>query len=225
MFRNFYMLTNKISNLYATNFRIGSWMEQYRDGISEERELLQRIARRDEAALEVLYERYARLLYSVILAMLKHPPDAQDLLQEVFIQIWNNAGSFDPTRGTAYSWLVALTRNRAIDKLRSKSFREQRQADTSLDGVLEHPDGALTPLDATVVLERAGIVRTALSQLSTGQREALEMAYFQGYTQSEIAEQLQTPLGTVKTRMRQGLQKLHDILQKQIQYDHGNSTS
>jgi RNA polymerase sigma-70 factor (ECF subfamily) len=190
------------------------------DAVAEERALMRRVAeQRDESAMELLYDRFARLLYSVILAVVRDADEAQDLLQEVFVQIWNNAQSFDPQRGTAYAWIVALTRNRAIDRLRSKSFRERRNDTDSLDIVEEFATQEATPLDATVVTERAQIVRSALSELPREQRELLEMAYFQGYTQSELAEELQIPLGTVKTRMRQGLQKLHTLITGRIEHE------
>ncbi len=184
-------------------------------GSSIEVELLQRIARRDaeaEHALEQLYDRYSRLLYSMLLAIVKHPPEAQDLLQEVFVQVWNNASSFDATRGTAYAWIVTLTRNRGIDRIRSKAFRERQQEEFGLDAAQYVATPHASPLEAMLVNERSELVRTALEQLSPQQQEALRLAYFQGYTQSEIAEELGIPLGTVKTRMRQGLQKLYDLL-------------
>jgi RNA polymerase sigma-70 factor (ECF subfamily) len=184
-------------------------------GSSTERELLERIGRRDadsEDALAQLYDRYARLLYSVILAIVKHPPEAQDLLQEVFVQVWNNASSFDATRGSVYAWIVTLTRNRAIDRIRSKAFRERQQEEFGLDAAMYVAATTASPLDATLMNERSELVRIALEQLSPEQRQALMLAYFQGYTQSEIAEELDIPLGTVKTRVRQGLQKLHDLL-------------
>lgn len=180
---------------------------------------MRRVAERDESALELLYDRYARLLYSVILAILRDADEAQDLLQEVFVQIWNNASSFDPARGTAYAWIVALTRNRSIDRLRSKNFRERRNETDSLDIAMELATNELTPLDATVVVERAHIVRAALLELLPEQRELLERAYFQGYTQSELSEELGIPLGTVKTRMRQGLQKLHTLITGKIEHE------
>jgi RNA polymerase sigma-70 factor (ECF subfamily) len=188
-----------------------------RDGVAEERELLLQISQRNEEALERLYDRYSRLLYSIILAVLHDVDEAQDTLQEVFVQIWHNAASFDPNRGTPYSWLVALTRNRSIDKLRSKSFRERQQQTTSLDDIVEeYSSDSHSPLDATTISERSAVVRAALQQLSFEQRDLLTRAYFQGYTQSELAKELNIPLGTVKTRMRQGLQKLHDIIFKEF---------
>lgn len=181
--------------------------------------LLRRIVQRDEDALELLYDRYARLLYSVILKIVKQQQDAQDLLQEVFLQIWNNAAGFDPSRGTPYAWLMALTRNRSIDMIRSKSYRTKQREDNDLDGMLELPDVNLTPMDATLAMERRQVVIHAMAQLPPEQQEVLRLAYFEGYSHTEIAAEYLLPLGTVKTRIRQGLQKLHTIIQQKLGLD------
>ncbi len=177
---------------------------------------MQRIALGDEAAFESLYDRYSRLLYSLVLSVVKHPPEAQDLLQEVFLHIWRQAKNFDAGRGNVYSWLVTMTRHRAIDRLRSKGFRERQQELHDDDSVLMLPDSALSPLDSITVMEQRERVRDALDKIPSEQRDALMLAYFQGYTQTEIAALLQIPLGTIKTRMRQGLLKLSALLQPSL---------
>jgi RNA polymerase sigma-70 factor (ECF subfamily) len=190
--------------------------KQHSNHADDEKALMQRIALGDEAAFEALYDRYSRLLYSLLLSVVKHPPEAQDLLQEVFLHIWRQAKNFDAGRGNVYSWLVTMTRHRAIDRLRSKGFRERQQELHDDDSVLMLPDSALSPLDSITVMEQRERVRDALDKIPSEQRDALMLAYFQGYTQTEIATLLQIPLGTIKTRMRQGLLKLSALLQPSL---------
>jgi RNA polymerase sigma-70 factor (ECF subfamily) len=190
--------------------------KQHSNHADDEKALMQRIALGDEAAFESLYDRYSRLLYSLLLSVVKHPPEAQDLLQEVFLHIWRQAKNFDAGRGNVYSWLVTMTRHRAIDRLRSKGFRERQQELHDDDSVLMLPDSALSPLDSITVMEQRERVRDALDKIPSEQRDALMLAYFQGYTQTEIAALLQIPLGTIKTRMRQGLLKLSALLQPSL---------
>ena len=178
----------------------------------EEKALMRRISIGDEVAFEALYDRYSRLLYSILLSVVKHPAEAQDMLQELFLHIWNQAKNFDAGRGNVYSWLVTMTRNRSIDRIRSKSFRERQQESSNDEAMMLIPDGDISPLDSISLTEDRNRIHEALAQIPAEQRDALMLAYFQGYTQSEIAELLETPLGTIKTRMRQGLIKLSSLL-------------
>lgn len=191
-------------------FILLSWLAK--SGSEEDSDLLMRIADRDEQAIEILYDRYSKVLYSILVAILKNTEEAQDLLQEIFIQIWQKAPSFDVSRGNVYSWMVALTRNRAIDRLRSKSFRERKQENYDYDIDLIEASCFPTPLDAVLVTERETLVRDAFGQISPDQQIVLHLAYFEGHSQSEIADLLQIPLGTVKTRTRQAMIKLHQLL-------------
>ncbi|MBI3258350.1 MAG: sigma-70 family RNA polymerase sigma factor [Ignavibacteriae bacterium] len=191
-------------------FILLSWLAK--SGSEEDSDLLLRIADRDEQAIEVLYDRYSKVLYSILVAILKSTEEAQDLLQEIFVQIWQKAPSFDISRGNVYSWMVALTRNRAIDRLRSKSFRERKQEHYDYDIDLIEASCFPTPLDAVLVTERETLVRDAFGQISPDQQIVLHLAYFEGHSQSEIADLLQIPLGTVKTRTRQAMIKLHQLL-------------
>lgn len=183
---------------------------------SDEGELLERVARKDQKAFEELYDLYAKLVYSLIASIVKKQEEAEDVLQEVFVQVWERAISFRGTRGNVYSWLVALARNRAIDRIRSKDYRKQNLTETELDPDSMTLTGEAGPLDALVARERATLVKQALQQIPQEQRQVIEIAYFGGYSQSEIAEQLSIPLGTVKTRMRQGMKKLHTLLTERI---------
>lgn len=179
----------------------------------EEKALMRRIVHGDEGAFEALYDRYSRLLYSILLSVVKHPPEAQDMLQELFVHIWHQAKQFNAERGSVYSWLVTMTRNRAIDRLRSKSYRDRQQEFANDEAMMLVPDDEISPLDGITISEDRERIQNALAQIPAEQRDALMLAYFQGYTQTEIAELLQIPLGTIKTRMRQGLIKLSSLLQ------------
>jgi RNA polymerase sigma-70 factor, ECF subfamily len=178
----------------------------------DDAELLQKISRRDANAFAALYDRYATVLYSLCLAVLKKPDEAEDVLQECFLAVWEKAFAFNGMKGSVYTWLVTLTRHRAIDRLRSKNFQLRLQKPVDFDFEAIADDGANTPLEAAAFAERAEIVQKAFATLPAEQREVLRLAYFEGYSQTEIAERLQVPLGTVKTRTRQGMRKLYSFL-------------
>jgi RNA polymerase sigma-70 factor (ECF subfamily) len=185
--------------------------EQHEDR-SVELELLARIAGRERAAFEELYTRYKNILYATALKFLKTDADAQDVVQDVFIQIWDKAKLYDPAKGKPLTWALTLTRNRSIDRIRAiqrrSRLRDEFEHETAVDesaGVRE----ALFRVDAS---EKAKILREAVSQLSPQQRVVIELAFFRGLTQNEIADQLGEPLGTVKARARRGLMKLKEIL-------------
>lgn len=183
----------------------------------EDSALLHRIALRDQQAFALLYDRYATVLYSLCLAIVKRATDAEDVLQECFLQIWEKAYAFDGVKGSVYTWLVTMTRNRAIDRLRSKHFQISRQQESTFDFDLLVSSDSSSPLDNASQAERAHYVRQAFALLPPEQREVMQMAYFEGYSQSEIAVQLQIPLGTVKTRTRQAIKKLHALLESYAQ--------
>ncbi len=177
---------------------------------------MKRISKKDEKAFETLYDLYSKLIYSLIVSVVKKQDEAEDVLQEIFLQVWEKATTFESTKGNVYAWMVTLARNRAIDRIRSKDFRKQRQEveDTEID--MMHNPTEKNPLDSLVVGERAEIVKSALQQIPTEQREVIQIAYYGGYSQSEIAAKLNLPLGTVKTRMRQGMRKLQTLLREQL---------
>ena len=170
--------------------------------------LLKAIAGKDEKALSQLYDRYRVVLFGLLVRILNNREEAEDVLQELFLQVWHRAGDYDPNRGRPFTWLVTLARSRAIDRLRSVASRE-RVASESAREVTEEVSDAVA--DA-VRSEQRGIVTSALSQLPEEQQKALVLAYFDGLTQSEIADRLGAPLGTVKTRMRAGMMKLREVL-------------
>lgn len=186
---------------------------------SEELELMERIKAKDAGALAELYDLYNRQLYGMILSIVKSKTEAEDLLQEVFIKIWQKADTFKQSRSNnVFSWVVTLTRNRSIDRLRSKDYKTQQKASANIDNPAIKLEGDhYDPLETTIFSDRAELVKRALNEIPEKQCKVLEIAYYRGMTQSEISEDLDIPLGTVKTRMRQGMIKLKDILVAQIQ--------
>ena len=176
-------------------------------------EILRAIAGGDEQALGALYDRYRLILFGLILRIVRSQPEAEDVLQEVFLQVWRRASSFDEARGRPFTWLVTLGRSRAIDRLRSLGARER----TVTEAAHEATDSISDAATDAVKSEQAEAVRRALSQLPEEQRRTLVLAYFEGLTQTEIAERLNTPLGTVKTRMRSGMIKLRELLGERME--------
>jgi len=170
---------------------------------------LERMARGDHDALAELYDRHARLVYSLALRIVRDQGDAEDVVQEVFSQAWRQAARYESSRGNVIAWLLNLARSRAIDRLRGRRSRPEGTVDPV---ALEVPDLA-TPIDEELALSgRATQIRAAVEDLSVLQRMAIELAFYEGLTHVEIAERLELPLGTVKTRIRQGLLKLKDRL-------------
>jgi RNA polymerase sigma-70 factor, ECF subfamily len=171
-------------------------------------ELLHAIARGDEQALASLYDRYRLILFGLILRILHSRPEAEDILQDVFIQVWRRAADFDESRGRAFTWLVTLARSRTIDRLRALESR-QRTANEAVQAV---PDSVSDSETDALRSEQREAVRACLQELPAEQRQTLVLAYFEGLTQTEIAARLEAPLGTVKTRMRSGMIKLREML-------------
>ena len=171
---------------------------------------LERMARGDHEALAELYDRHGRLVYSLALRITRDQGDAEDIVQEVFSQAWRQAARYEARRGNVIAWLLNLTRSRAIDRLRGRQSRPEAASESLL--AIDVPDLTL-PVDEQLSIEgRAARVREAVKELSVLQRVAIELAFYEGLTHVEIAERLELPLGTVKTRIRQGLLKLKDRL-------------
>jgi RNA polymerase sigma-70 factor (ECF subfamily) len=162
-------------------------------------ELLQRIGARDPDALGELYDRHARLLFGLILRILRSRPEAEEVLQEVFVQIWTKVDAYSPTIGAPLAWLVRIARNRAIDRLRANQVR-----DRTLQALTPEPSPPYATRAGAQSVEQLAVLR-ALSSLSPEQRDLIELAYFEGLTHAELAERFGLPLGTVKTRVRNGL--------------------
>jgi len=176
-------------------------------------ELLHAVARGDEAALARLYDAYRVILFGLLVRILNSREEAEDILQDVFIQVWRRAKDYDEKRGRPFTWLVTLARSRAIDRLRQLGAR-QRLATGAAQEQTETVSDALTD---TIRVAQRETVQQALAELPEEQRNTLMLAYFEGLTQSEIAAKLKAPLGTIKTRMRSGMIKLRALLGKQLE--------
>ncbi len=174
--------------------------------VRDDQEIAQRLKQRDTNAMAELYDKYGGLLYSVILRSVSNQATAEDLVQETFLRIWNRIHTFDLERGRLEGWIITIARNRAIDYLRS--LRSQPgESSTSLED-LEHSGLFVTRETEADRLTRRKAVGAALEKLNEEQREVLELTHFQGLTQTEIAEQMHKPLGTVKSLVRSALKVL-----------------
>ena len=192
-----------VSNRDSTNKELASLRDE---------ELLELVLRRKDAALGAIYDRYGRLVYTVALRITGDRETAEEVVQDVFQNVWQAAGGFQAGLGSFSSWLLGITRHRAIDATRSKRERA-RTREQNLSEAL--PAAADADIEDTVdqsLLRDA--VRKALEELPSNQRQAIELAYFGDLTRAEIAEQLGEPLGTIKTRLRLGLFKLRDLLRQ-----------
>ena len=173
--------------------------------------LLTRVAAGDQLAMTSLYDTSSRVLYSLLLRILNEHALAEEVLLDVYMQVWRQAGSYDELRGSPMAWMLTIARSRALDRLRSG--RQELLLRESLEGFEENVRSEIDVEETAEIAEVQGRVRDALETLPAEQREVIELAYYGGLSHSEIALQLEQPLGTVKTRMRLGMMKLRDILQ------------
>jgi RNA polymerase sigma-70 factor (ECF subfamily) len=178
--------------------------------LADDADLVRRLKVREPKAMNDLYDRYGRLMYSLILRIVRNPSTAEDLVQETFLRIWNRVQSFYAERGALGAWVLTVARNRAIDYLRSTDGRMQAGA-MELDQ-LERP-GLFAKLDsAALAIDRVRRLKSAFEKLTPTQRQVIELAYYEGMSQTEMAERLKQPLGTVKTWTRSALKILRDEL-------------
>jgi RNA polymerase sigma-70 factor (ECF subfamily) len=171
--------------------------------------LLRRIREGDEGALSEFYDRHAGFVYSLARSVVRDDGDAEDIVQDVFFRIWERADTFDSSRGSALAWLTTVTRRLAIDRTRSRTFRA-RGREAPLDGVAT--PAARESGDATELSAEANEVLAALEKLEPAYREVIRLSYYEGLSHSGIASKLGTPLGTVKSRLREGVTQLRRIL-------------
>ena len=186
-----------------------------RPAISVDGDIIARAARGEESAIRQLYDRYGSVLYAVAYRIVGQRADAEEVVLEAFAQAWRDAPRFETGRGSVAGWLTMIARSRALDLVRARSRRERITATAAADRPGVSPamgDFRADPAGALDHDERRRQVQQALYTLSPPQRQAIELAYFEGLSQSEIAERLQEPLGTVKTRVRLGMQKLRECL-------------
>ncbi|MCE9612356.1 MAG: sigma-70 family RNA polymerase sigma factor [Chthoniobacter sp.] len=179
-------------------------------------ELLRRVAAGDRRCFEELYDRLSGVLFSVAYRVLNNQEAAEDVLQDVFIQIWEKAPLYDPERGKPLTWAVTLTRNKAIDRLRAIQRRHRLQDAVEKEALTFEQFDDRSSVEAVEGMESGAMVRAAIRKLSPDQRQAIELAFFSGLTQTEIAERLGEPLGTVKARIRRGMMKLRDVIEPQL---------
>ncbi len=185
------------------------------DGTCTDAALLERIVARDAGAVGELYDRHSRLLFGLILRILRDRSEAEEVLQEVFVLVWNRVATYNPGLGSPAAWLVGIARNRAIDRLRANAALRRRIESTRID--VEPAD---SPEAGAALGEQQRAIRRALDGIPPEQRELIEEAYFLGFTHSELAERHKLPLGTVKTRIRTGLLALREQLSQRSALSH-----
>lgn len=179
---------------------------QFRLSFKDDAQLVERLKRREPQAMAEMYDRYGRLAYSLIFRIVQNTGVAEELVQETFLRIWNRAHCFDAERGALGVWILAVARNRAIDYVRSVDGRMAHYA--SEFDALERTGASAAVEENILNFDRVRLLKDALGKLNANQREVIEMAYYEGLTQSEMAERLNQPLGTVKTWVRSALKIL-----------------
>lgn len=179
---------------------------------SHEAELLRKIGEGDRASFDDLYQRFSGVLFSTIYKVLNNQAEAEDVLQEVFLQIWDKASLFDSSRGKPLTWALTMARNKAIDRLRSAQRRYRLKDEVGKENQGQENITEQDSVDEVYAKEKSALVRDAVMQLSQEQRQAIELAFFSGLTQAEIADELNEPLGTVKARIRRGMIKLRQLI-------------
>jgi RNA polymerase sigma-70 factor (ECF subfamily) len=188
-------------------------------GLDDE-ELMQRLAYRDLVAFRALYDRYGNLVYSAALRVVRDAQIAEDMVQEIFLRIWRKPESYVAQRGRFATWLTSVTRNRAVDEIRARGRRFRHETASPEEQERELP--AADQNDPALTAERSDqrrLILAALAQIPAEQRQIIELAYFGGLTQQEIADRLSQPLGTVKTRIRLGMQKLRVALTPELKWE------
>ena len=178
---------------------------------AEDAALIRRMVDADETALGALYDRWVRSLYSLVLHLLRDPDEAEDVVEETFWQAWRKAGSYEPSKGAVSTWLLTIGRRKALDRLRAR----KRNREDTIDGESSFDDLPSRSADPASEAEGSELrenIRAALKELPPEQREVLELGYFSGLSQAEIAEATRQPLGTIKTRTRLAMQKLRGPL-------------
>lgn len=177
--------------------------------------LIESVARGDLSSFEQLYDRYSGTLFALLLRILGNVEDARETLQDAFVQAWGSADRYDPKRGSEGAWLISIARSRGIDRLRARNVRFQRESEAGREISIQTGNVVKAEGGASVwKSEQQRAIRGALAALPEAQRVALELAYFEGLSQSEIAQRLNEPLGTIKTRMLLGMKKLREGLKE-----------
>lgn len=184
--------------------------------VQEDIRLIRRIAERDSLAYQTFYQKYSGLIFASISNVLNDHHDTEDVMQEVLVQLWNKAHLYEPQKGKPLTWLTTMARNRAIDRIRSKQRRSRLNDDFEQESKGVQPEFDDSGHELLVSKERDSILLRAVSKLNPEQREAIELAYFSGLTQAEVAEKLHEPLGTVKARIRRGVNRLETLVKTKL---------
>jgi RNA polymerase sigma-70 factor (ECF subfamily) len=179
-------------------------------------EMLRRVGRGDQHGFEELYERFSGVLFATAYRVVNDQAAAEDVVQDVFVQIWDKAAEYDSKRGKPLTWMVTMTRNKAIDRLRATQRRSRLHEDAGRETIALGLLDERTSLDDADRSERGAMIRNAVMKLSREQREAIELAFFSGMTQADIAAHLDQPLGTVKARIRRGMLRLRDLVSSEV---------
>lgn len=190
--------------------------EEIEQTVQEDTALLQRIADKDSASFQQLYRKYGGLLFTAISQVLNDHHDAEDVMQEVLVQIWNKAHLYEPRKGKPLTWLATMARNRAIDRIRSKQRRSRLNDEFEVENKSVQPEFEESVSETLEDKERNLIIHKAVNRLTDDQREAIELAYFSGLTQTEVAERLNEPLGTIKARIRRGVNRLETLVKQRL---------
>ncbi|MBL9154481.1 MAG: sigma-70 family RNA polymerase sigma factor [Verrucomicrobiales bacterium] len=182
----------------------------------EDHQLMQRIASGDHDAFDAFCDRYSPLIFSTAYKVLNHAQDAEDVAHDVLLSVWQKADSYEPTKGTLVTWICTTTRNRSIDRVRSVQRRSAMHDRYESRQEIELPEAQASGRDEVFLSDARQILESAVVELSPEQREVIEMAYFEGLTQRQIADRLNSPLGTVKARIRRGLQRLQGMIRERL---------
>jgi RNA polymerase sigma-70 factor (ECF subfamily) len=178
--------------------------------------MLQAVGRRDVAAFQAFYRKFNGLLYATIYRVLNDHQDTEDIMQEVLVQVWQKAHLYEPAKGKPLTWVTTMARNRAIDRIRAKQRRSRLNDDFEQETKPLQPEFDEDTSDLVTTHENDKVVQSAVLELTPDQREAIQLAYFGGLTQSEIADRLKQPLGTVKARIRRGVQRLEQVVKRRM---------
>lgn len=184
--------------------------------VQEDMVLLQRIAQKDSGSFQAFYRKYSGLIFTTISNVLNDHHDAEDVMQEVLMQIWNKAHLYEPRKGKPLTWVTTMARNRAIDRIRSKQRRSRLNDDFEQENRVAQFEFEESGAELFEAKERNRVLRQAVSRLSPDQQEAIVLTYFSGLTQAEVAEKLHEPLGTVKARIRRGVSRLESLVKQKL---------
>jgi RNA polymerase sigma-70 factor (ECF subfamily) len=204
-----------IPGIFVTGMTVPGMLLALELSSKHDEDLARRLQRRDSIAMAEIYDRFGRLAYSVILSIVRDGAVAEDLVQETFLRVWNRIHAFEPARGALGPWLLAIARNRAIDHLRSLSAGMDRNA-YELD-LREHPSLFVDMERDVLNINHARVIRQAIAKLSANQQKVIELAYYEGLSQTEMAERMGEPPGTVKTWVRTALKHLREELGQAVE--------